>query len=259
MADNVEDGGAAPAAIVTGAGSGIGRATAVELGRRGLHVVAVGRTRETLDATCDAVRGDGGSAEAVTADVGADDTPAAVVAALGDRRVGALVHAAAHHDHQTFVDTTPVAFDRQVAVNLRGPFFLTQALVPRFADGAGVVFVGSITSERARDHHIAYAATKAALLGLTTHLAAELAPGVRVNCVSPGATATAMLNAYVDASTAGLSEDEQRRRRITDKARLLLGRVADPSEVAATIVHLALDATAVTGVDVAVDVGYKAS
>jgi 3-oxoacyl-[acyl-carrier protein] reductase len=249
----------AHAAIVTGAGSGIGRATAVVLGQRGLHVVAVGRTEATLAATCDAARSDGGSAEAVVADVGDDAAVPALIGALGDRPVGVLVHAAAHHEHQTFAETTPDAFDRQVAVNLRGPFFLTQALVPRFADGAGVVFVGSITSERARDRHIAYAATKAALLGLTKHLAAELAPTVRVNCVSPGATATAMLSAYVDASTADLSEEEQRRRRIADKARLLLGRVADPSEVAATIVHLALDASAVTGVDVAVDVGYKAS
>lgn len=259
MATGSSDGGVGRAAVVTGAGSGIGRATAVQLAARGLHVIAVGRTEATLTATCDAIADAGGDADAVVADVGDAAAPDALVAALGERSVAALVHAAGHHVHQSFVDTTPEAFDQQVAVNLRGPFFLTQALVGRFADGAGVVFVGSITSERARDRHIAYASTKAALLGLTKHLAAELAPTVRVNCVSPGATATAMLSAYVDASTAGLSEEEQRRRRITDKARLLLGRVADPAEVAATIVHLAVDATAVTGVDVAVDVGYKAS
>ena len=82
---------------------------------------------------------------------------------------------------------------------------------------------------------------------------------MRVNCVSPGATRTAMLEAYVTESTRDLSDEDKRRLRIADKSRIMLNRVAEPAEVAATIVHLALDATAVTGVDIAVDVGYKAS
>jgi NAD(P)-dependent dehydrogenase (short-subunit alcohol dehydrogenase family) len=245
--------------LVTGAGTGIGAATARQLARRGLHIIAVGRTMATLEATCQAIADEGGSAQAVAADVGVVGAVAAIVAAVGERSVIAVVHSAGHHVPQRFVETTRQDFDDQIAVNLTGPFFLTQALVPRLADGAGIVFVGSITAERARDRHIAYAATKAALLGLTKHLAAELAPRVRVNCVSPGATQTAMLSAYMRESTRGLTDDEQRRIRIADKSRILLNRIAQPDEVAATIVHLALDATAVTGIDVAVDVGYKAS
>src|SRR5205085_3719775 len=135
----------------------------------------------------------------------------------------------------------------------------TQGLTPRLVDGAGLVFVASITAERARSLHTAYAASKAGLLALTKHLAAELAPSVRVNCVSPGATATAMLQAYVDASTSDLDEQGRHEVRVADRSRILLRRIANPDEVAATIVHLALDATAVTGVDVAVDAGYKAT
>jgi NAD(P)-dependent dehydrogenase (short-subunit alcohol dehydrogenase family) len=195
----------------------------------------------------------------VTADVGAPDDLARLVSVVDDRGVRAVVHSAGNHIPKTFLNTTREDFDAHVAVNLAGPFFLTQALVPRLVDGAGVVFVSSITAERARDRHVAYAATKAGLLGLTIHLAAELAPRVRVNCVSPGATRTAMLSTYVNESTRGLSDEEQRRVRIADKSRILLRRVAEPAEVATTIVHLALDATAVTGVDVAVDAGYKAS
>jgi NAD(P)-dependent dehydrogenase (short-subunit alcohol dehydrogenase family) len=246
-------------AVVTGAGSGIGQATAELLAGRDLHVIAVGRTAATLEETCRAIVERGGTAEFVVADVGAPDDLRGVASSVGDRRVQAVVHSAGSHIPQTFLETTRPDFDDQVAVNLAGPFFLTQALAPLLVEGAGIVFVSSITAERARDRHIAYAATKAALLGLTVHLAAELAPHVRVNCVSPGATRTAMLDAYVSESTRHLSDDEKRRVRIADRSRILLNRVAEPAEVAATIVHLALDATAVTGVDVAVDVGYKAS
>ncbi len=137
--------------------------------------------------------------------------------------------------------------------------FLTQALLPVLIDGAGVVFVGSISAVRGRDLHAAYGASKAALIGLTANLAVELAPRIRVNCVSPGATRTGMLRAYIKESTRGLSAEELDRLRVADAARMPLGRVAEATEVAASIVHLALDATAVTGVDLPVDVGYTAS
>ena len=248
-----------PLAVVTGAGSGIGRATAERLAARGLHAVLVGRTRRTLEDACSAITDVGGTAECVVADVGVAGDVDQIVAAAGTRPVAALVHSAGTHVPKSFLDTTRADFDQQIAVNLAGPFFLTQGLTPAFVDGAGVVFVASITAERARSLHTAYAASKAGLLALTKHLAAELAPSIRVNCVSPGATATAMLNAYVEASTQGLDEAERREIRIADRGRILLRRIATPDEVAATIVKLALDATAITGVDVAVDVGYKAT
>jgi 3-oxoacyl-[acyl-carrier protein] reductase len=246
-------------AVVTGAGTGIGRASAEQLAARGLHAVVIGRTSETLDQACTAIVDAGGTAEPLIADVGAPADVERAVAAIGSRPVAVLVHSAGNHVPKSFRDTTRSDFDQQVAVNLAGPFFLTQGLADRFVDGAGVVFVSSITAERARSLHAAYAASKAGLLALTKHLAAELAPTVRVNCVSPGATATAMLQAYVHASTKDLDERGQRDARIADRGRIALRRVATPDEVAATIVHLALDATAVTGVDVAVDVGYKAT
>lgn len=246
-------------AVVTGAGTGIGRATAELLATRGLHAVLAGRTLATLDEARAAIEAAGGTAECVVTDVGVADDVDRLVAVIGDRPVAALVHSAGNHIAKTFAATTRADYDRQLAVNLTGPFFLTQALVPRFIDGAGVVFVSSITNERARSLHTAYAASKAALLALTRHLALELGPHVRVNCVSPGATATAMLQEYVDAATATLTEKEQKDMRAADRSRILLRRVAQPAEVAATIVHLAMEATAVTGVDIAVDVGYKAS
>ena len=82
-------------------------------------------------------------------------------------------------------DTDRSTFDTLVATNLGGPFFLTQALLPAL-EGGSIVFVGSVAAVRGRDHHAAYGATKAALLGLTVNLAAEFAPSVRVNCVCLG-------------------------------------------------------------------------
>jgi 3-oxoacyl-[acyl-carrier protein] reductase len=246
-------------AVVTGSGTGIGRAVAEALAARGLHLVLVGRTQATLDESAASIAGEGGTAETVVADVGVPNDVGRIVKAVGQRPLATVVHAAAIHEAQSFAETTREAFDRQIAVNLAGPFFLTQGLAPRLANGAGVVFVSSIAADRAAPLHAAYSASKAGLIGITKQLAGELGPQVRVNCVSPGVVATAMLQEFNNIANAGLDEAQQRDARVIGRSRILLKRVAQPHEVAATIVHLALDATAVTGVDLAVDVGFKAS
>jgi NAD(P)-dependent dehydrogenase (short-subunit alcohol dehydrogenase family) len=242
-------------AVVTGAGSGIGRATAEMLAGRDLTCIVVGRTRASLEECATAIEEAGGSAEVVAADVGTEEGVDTIIDSVAGRPVRTVVHAAGSHVPLSFAASRRADFDQQLAVNLTGPYFLTQGLARSLVDGSSVVFVSSIVAERARDLHVAYATSKAGLLALTKHLAAELAPSTRVNCVSPGATATPMLKAYIDAASNDASNGAASR----GPSRLLLGRVAQPAEVAATIVHLALDATAVTGVDVAADCGYKAS
>jgi NAD(P)-dependent dehydrogenase (short-subunit alcohol dehydrogenase family) len=255
-------GGHEPAvAVVTGGGSGIGRGCVELLAGRGLHAVVVGRTAATIDDAVASVAAAGGQATGVVADCVSPSGREAVVAAVTTigAPVAALVHAAGADLVAGFTETTTEQFDALIDVNVKAPFFLTQQLVPHLAPGAGVVFVGSISALRARPRHSAYATSKAALLGLTVNLAVDLAPNVRVNCVSPGATRTGMLRAFVKESARGLSDDERSRQLIADMARLPLGRVAEPEEVATVCVHLALDATAATGVDLPVDVGYAAT
>jgi len=104
-----------------------------------------------------------------------------------------------------------------------------------------------------------YGASKAALKGLTVGLAVDLAPHVRVNTVSPGATDTALLAAYIEESYRDLSPEQAKRQQHAAASRQLLRRVATADEVAATVVHVAMDATAMTGQDIPVDVGYTAS
>jgi NAD(P)-dependent dehydrogenase (short-subunit alcohol dehydrogenase family) len=242
-------------AVVTGAGSGIGRAAAVALGGRGLDVLCVGRRRDLLEETVSRL---GGHGCAVSADVGTDEGIQAVASALGDAVVTVLVHAAAVEGIVALEDTDRATFDRLVATNLAGPFFLTKALRPRLAERSGIVFVGSVSALHGRPRHAAYSATKAGLLGLTTSLAAELAPRTRVNCVAPGATDTPMFAEAVRAYLGSMDDEEAKRIGTAEMTRVMLGRVADPAEVAAAVVHLALDATYTTGSILTVDGGYSA-
>jgi NAD(P)-dependent dehydrogenase (short-subunit alcohol dehydrogenase family) len=248
-----------PTAVVTGSGSGIGRQTAVLLGKRGLHVLCAGRTAASLEETAALIEAAGGTSRVVVVDCGSDAGRAALVEAAAELPVSAFVHSAGADRIKPFAETTRDDLDALVAINLAAPFFLVQALLPRFVDGAGVVFVGSVSAQRGMMRHAAYGATKAALTGLTVNLAAELGPRIRVNCVSPGATDTVMLADFIERSRDGLSEKAVQRQQIAAASRNLLRRLAAPLEVAATIVHLALDATAVTGVDLPVDLGYTAS
>ncbi len=246
-------------AVVTGAGTGIGAATAGRLARRGLHVCCVGRRAAPLDEVVGAVRQAGGSAEAISADCGTPDGIASVVAAVAERPVAALVHAAGGGLPAPFPTTSWDDLSTALATNLYGPFFLTQGLLDRLVPGGGIVFVGSVSAVRGRSRSVAYGASKAALIGLTRNLAVELGPRARVNCVSPGPVDTDMLERFNEASTAGMSERRLDVLAAHDRTRIVLGRIATPDEVAATIEHLALDATAMTGVDVPIDVGYTGS
>jgi hypothetical protein len=167
-----------PVAVVTGAGSGIGRATALALGARDLDVVCAGRRPGPLQETAGQLGG--GRGRAVAADIAAAEGVRAIAAAVGGRSVMALVHAAAIEGIVSLADTTRPVFDRLVAVNLAGPFFLTQALRPMLADGSGIVFVSSVSALHGRPRHAAYAATKAALLGLSTQ------PRRRAGAARPG-------------------------------------------------------------------------
>jgi 3-oxoacyl-[acyl-carrier protein] reductase len=243
-------------AVVTGAGSGIGRATALALDARGLDVICAGRRLEPLEGTTGQFGS--GRGRAVAADVSTAAGIRSIVDAVGGAPVSAVVHAAAIEGIVSLDDTTRPVFDQLVAVNFAGPFFLTQALRPLLADGGGIVFVGSISALHGRPRHAAYAATKAALLGLTTNLAAELAPTVRVNCVAPGATDTPMMAAAITDYLQGMNQEEIQQTATAEMTRVLLGRIAAPAELAAAVVHLALDASYSTGSIVTVDGGFSA-
>jgi NAD(P)-dependent dehydrogenase (short-subunit alcohol dehydrogenase family) len=182
-------------AMVTGASSGLGEATAVRLAELGARVALLARSGAGLDRVAARISGAGGAALTLPADLADPDAAAAamgrLVSTAGPPRV--LVNAAAT-DAPGPAEELPVAdWQRVIAVNLTAPFLLSRAVFPhmRAAGGGTIVNVSSVAGRRGWANASAYCATKFGLTGLTQALAAEGAPhGIRVVCLYPGAMAT---------------------------------------------------------------------
>lgn len=240
-------------ALVTGATSGIGRATALRLAARGYRVVVAGRDVDRADAVVKGIRAAGGRAEAATAELGDASqvlSLARAALAVGEGRVDVLVNdAAAYPPRGMTADTTAEAIDASFAINVRAPYLLMRELAPGMAErGHGaVVNVISIAASVGMPALGLYGANKAALAQLTRSWAAEFGPsGVRVNAVSPGPTATE-----------GTAQFGEFHKRLGSQAPA--GRVAAPDEIAAAIDFLASDdASYVNGVVLPVDGGRLA-
>ena len=222
-------------AIVTGAGSGIGRATAARLARDGYAVVVNDLTQPRAQRVVDEITGAGGRATGVAGDISDEAAVAALVAAAvaAFGPVALLVNNAGYVHQARFVDLQPADFDRMVAVHLRGTFLCTRAVLPQMlARGGGVIVnVASQLGQIGGVEMAHYCAAKAGIVGLTKALAREVSKqGVRVNAVAPGPINTPIQNA--------ISEDWRRAK----AAELPLGRFGEPEEVAATIAFLASDA-----------------
>lgn len=183
-------------ALVTGAGRGIGRATALALAGRGFDVVALSKTEGSAARVAKEVEAIGRRALAITCDVADEAGVERAVAALPDTP-SVVVHAAGIVERGHDVDTTTTASWRRVLdVNLTGPFLLTRALLPRMrAKGeARIVFVGSISSTIGCGGVASYAASKWGLVGFMKSVAEETrGSGIVVTAVLPGSVDTDML------------------------------------------------------------------
>jgi NAD(P)-dependent dehydrogenase (short-subunit alcohol dehydrogenase family) len=220
------------AAIVTGAGSGIGKASAARLCREGAKVIVNDLRPEAAERTAAELKAAGGWASAAPGDV---SDPAAVdaifahcEAALG--RCTLLVNNAGFVHQAKFEDLTVAQWDRMIAVHLRGTFLCTRRALPAMLEAADGIVV-NIASQLGQIGGIElchYSAAKAAIIGLTKSLAREVsARGVRVNAVAPGPINTELV--------LGLSEAWRKAK----SAELPLGRFGEPEEVAATVAFLA--------------------
>lgn len=182
-------------ALVTGAGSGIGRATALLLAREGANVAVLSRTKEEVDAVAAEIEDEGGKAISVMADI-SDDGDMARAVALVVERFGKLdivvANAGINGVWAPIEEITPEEWDKTITVNLRGTYLTLHHAVPRLeaAGGGAIVIVSSINGTRTftTPGASAYSATKAAQLAMAQQLALELGPrGIRVNAVCPGA------------------------------------------------------------------------
>ncbi len=218
-------------AIVTGAGSGIGQASARRLAQDGYAVAVNDLNAASAQATADAITAAGGRAIACPGDV---SDPAAVTAFItaAEAEFGpcaALVNNAGFVHQARFVDLTVADFDRMFAVHVRGNFLCTSAVLPgMLARGEGVIVsIASQLGQIGGIELVHYSAAKAAIIGMTKSLAREVsAQGVRVNAIAPGPINTPLV--------LGLSEDWRR----VKAAELPLGRFGEPEEVAAAVAFL---------------------
>lgn len=258
---NTQSGTSAPSiAVITGGSAGIGQSAALEMAARGMGVVLTYRSHpDEATETVAEIRSAGGTAVALPLDVAQTDTfPAfrdevrrVIDEKWGVTSISALVNNAGFGGGMAFEEMTEEAFDRYYRVLLRGPYFLTQVLLPLLADG-GAILNTSSSSVRPGDTepgYSGYAAMKGGLVTATRYLAKELAVrGIRVNSIAPGPTRTR------------LGDDAfERYPEIIEglAARTALGRIGEPDDIGRVVAFLVSDdARWITGQDIQVSGGW---
>ena len=238
-------------ALVAGASSGIGLACAVALGQAGAAVTLAARSADKLADAVDQMRAVGMTADALTMDV-ADVTAAAqLVADSGPFDI--LINSAGLARHSPAIDTTPDDFDAVQALNLKGAYFLTQAVARGLIAAGKPGSLMNITSQMAHVGGIdraVYCGTKHGVEGFTKAMAIEWGPlGIRVNTVAPTFIRTAL--------TETTFQNPDRLAWILDKIKL--GRVGEVTDIMGPVVYLASDASALmTGTSLVIDGGWTA-
>jgi len=243
-------------AIVTGAGSGIGRAVALGFAREGAGVVVADVDPDRAGETASAIEAAGGQALAVTVDVSDRSSVAALVGAALDRfeRIDVLFNNAGVSSRYDFLEMPESEWDRVVNTNLKGQFLVGQAVARHMAErgGGSIINTSSQLAEGAanpRSSH--YLASKGGSRMLTRGMAVDLARhSIRVNALAPGVTVTNLTRQR-------LEDDPDWRRWALE--RIPMGRLGEPDDLVGACVFLASDdARYVTGATIVVDGGYTA-
>ena len=222
-------------ALITGSTSNIGAAIATAFAAEGAHVVVSGRNQERGGSVVAEIRGTGGMADLIVADLDGSATASRTLAAEATRmlggRIDVLVNNAGVFPGSTTAATTEAIFDEVYAVNVKAPFFLTAAIAPEMAErGRGVIInLGSWIARLAVPVGSLYSSTKGAMETLTRAWAAEFGPaGVRVNAISPGVIRTPAIHGDTHPAEAMMHGTPA-------------GRSGTPDEVAHAAVYLASD------------------
>ena len=238
-------------ALVTGAGTGIGRACALALARDGYSVAALYRhSRAGAEEVCAQIVAQGGDAHALRCDVAqSGDVSRMANEVLGRyKHVDVLVHCAGIAQEGLLTDMTDEAWREMMGAHLDGAFYLSRAFLPGMVSRrtGSVVFVSSMWGQVGASCEAAYSAAKAGVIGLTKALCKEVGPsGVRVNCVAPGCIDTAMMAAYDEEVRAALCEETP------------LGRIGTPEECAGAVRFLCSgEASFITGQVLGVNGGF---
>jgi NAD(P)-dependent dehydrogenase (short-subunit alcohol dehydrogenase family) len=233
--------------IITGAGKGIGRATAIEMAKRGAKVIAMARTQSDLDSLA-------AETGCLTIKVDLSDNAAARAAMKQAGTADFLINCAGTNVLESLLEMTEDGYEAVMGINLRAALIcaqeFAQARIAAGGEGA-IVNVTSIAGHRGFAEHVCYAASKAGLEGATRVMAMELGPhGIRVNAVAPTVTMTEL-------AAAAWSDPAKK---YPMMARHPIGRFADVEDVATAIIMLlGVDAGMVTGAVMPIDGGFLAT
>jgi NAD(P)-dependent dehydrogenase (short-subunit alcohol dehydrogenase family) len=238
-------------ALVTGAGRGIGLACAAALAQAGAHVVLVARTTSEVEEVAQAIRRDGGTAEAITLDI--TDLGALNEVIAGLEPFDILVNNAGTNRPVTFLEVAVNDFDDMVSLNLRAAFFTAQAVARRmveFGKRGSIINISSQMGLVGGPNRTVYCATKHGMEGMTKAMAVDLGPhGIRINTICPTFIETPLVRRFL--------ADEAIRSWIV--SRIKLGRIGQVEELMGAVVFLASDASSLmTGSAMVVDGGWTA-
>ncbi|BEO37096.1 short-chain dehydrogenase [Serratia marcescens] len=237
-------------ALITGGTSGIGLETARQFIAEGALVAITGRSQSALDAADHALVG---KALLLLSDAGDIPQQRALAQQLEQRwpRLDVLYVNAGDVTHRPLQEWDEQSYQRLMDINLKGPFFLIQALLPLLANPSSVILCGSVSAHIGLPQSSAYAASKAGLLSLARTLSGELhARGIRLNGLSPGPTETPALGKL------GLAEADEQALRDDIRALVPIGRMGSALELAKAAVFLAADESAfMVGAELQMDGG----
>lgn len=239
-------------ALVTGGNSGIGLATALAFAREGARVIITGRDQKTLEIAAAQI---GKDAVMVRSDAGsvADGIKLATLLQQEGMMLDAVFINAGVAKLAPFEAVEEEMWDVTFNSNLKGPYFLIKALLPRMNQGAAIVLNGSINAHIGMPNTSVYAASKAALISLAKTLSSELlSRGIRVNVVSPGPVTTSLL------SRLGLSAEKLSEVAAGIQSQIPLKRFGTPEEVASAVLYLASAESAfIVGTELVIDGGMS--
>ena len=236
--------------LITGGTSGIGLETAKEFLREGARVAITGKNPNRLHAARKELGAEVLVIENDASDAAAQPAVAETVrAAFGN--LDAVFLNAGIAELRPIEKWDPQGFDRTFAINVKGPYFLVQALLPIFANPASIILNASVNAHIGMANTTVYGASKAALLSLSRTLSGELiSRGIRVNAISPGPIATPLY------SKLGLSEADLKTVAASIQSQVPAGRFGTPNEIAKTVVFLASDEAAfILGSEIQIDGG----
>lgn len=246
-------------ALITGGGSGIGRACAVRFAAEGAKVAVAGRRKEPLLEVVTEISSKGGDAAAIPCDVSRTEEVEHAVKSVIDRfgLLNVVVNNAGAMTPGTAEQTTDAHFDAMISANLRSTFLVSRAVLApmRSAGGGSIINIGSILGLVGMRNRVAYAAAKGGVTLMTRAMALDHArENIRVNCICPSLVETEIARALFAAAP---DPEAARRERLSS---VPMGRAGKPEEIAALAVYLASDESAwVTGSAISIDGGHSAA